>query len=110
MTNWRDEIDQELARAREAERNGNQGRARTSARRIAGIAIVELEKRFPERRYGRDFIAQLRAFASDPAIPEDVRNAADRLQARLSPEFTSASKHPIEDAGIIVQFILERLS
>jgi hypothetical protein len=108
--NWRDEIDLELARAKEAERNGNHGRARTSARRAVGIAIVELEKRFPEKRYGRDFMAQLRALASDQAIPEQVRNAADRLQARLSPEFESPSKHPIDDAGIIVQFILDRMS
>ena len=107
---WRDEIEQELRRAREAERNGNQGRARTSARRAAGIAIVELEKRFPEKQYGGDFMMQLRSFASDPATPEHVRNAADRLQARLTPTFESPSKHPIDDAGIIVQFILEQLS
>ena len=106
---WKDEIELELARARDAERNGNQGKVRTSARRAAGIAIVELEKRFPEKQYGRDFMTQLRSFALDPAIPEHVRNAVDRLQARLSPEFESPSKHPIEDAEIIVQFILERL-
>jgi hypothetical protein len=108
--NWRDETDREIARAKEAERNGNHGRARTSARRAVGLAIVELEKRFPEKKYGKDFMIQLRAFASDPAIPEHVRNAADRLQARLSPEFESPSKHPIDDAGIIVQYILERMS
>ncbi len=107
---WRDGIDLELARAREAERNGNQGRARTSARRAVGIAIVELEKRVPEEHYGRDFMTQLRSLASDPATPEHVGNAADRLLARLTPEFESPSKHPIDDAGIIVQFILERLS
>jgi hypothetical protein len=108
--NWRDEIDLELARGRDAERIGNQGRARTSARRAVGIAIVELEKQFPEKQYGRDFMTQLRALASDLAVPERVRNAADRLQARLSPQFESPSKHPIDDAGIILQFILERLS
>lgn len=108
--NWRDEINLELARAGEADRNGNQGRVRTSARRAAGIAIREFEKRFPEMKYGRDFMMQLRSFALDAAIPENVRNAADRLQARLSPEFESPSKHPIEDARIIVGYILERLS
>jgi len=107
---WRDEIDQELARAGEAERSGNQGRLRTSARRVAGIAIAELQKRFPEKLYGRDSITRLRSFALDPAIPEHVRKAADRLQARLSPEFESPSKHPIEDARIIVGYIVERLS
>jgi hypothetical protein len=108
--NWRDELEREFARAKEAELHGNQGRVRTSARRAVGIAIVELEKRFPEKKYGRDFMMQLRSFALDPAIPEHVRSAADRLQARLSPEFDSPSKHPIEDAEIIVGFILEQLS
>jgi hypothetical protein len=108
--NWRDEINREFARAKEAELHGNQGKVRTSARRAVGIAIVELEKQLPEKKYGRDFMTQLRSFALDPTIPEHIRNAADRLQARLSPEFDSPSKHPIEDAGIIVQFILERLS
>jgi hypothetical protein len=108
--NWKDEVDLELARAQGAERNGNQGRARTSARRAVGIAIVELQRRFPEKQYGKDFMTQLRSLASDPAIPERVRIAADRLQTKLSPEFESPSKHPIDDAGIIVQFILEQLS
>jgi hypothetical protein len=107
--NWKDEIDREFARAKEAALQRNDGRVRTSARRAVGIAIVELEKQFPEKKYGRDFMTQIRSFALDPAIPEYVRNAADRLQARLSPEFDSPSKHPIEDAGTIVQFILERL-
>jgi hypothetical protein len=107
---WQDDIALELTRAKEAERSGNQGRARTSARRAVGIAIVELERRFPEKQYGRDFMTQLRSLASDPTTPEHVRNAAERLQARLTPAFESPSKHPIDDAGIIVKFILERLS
>jgi hypothetical protein len=107
---WRDEIDLEFVRAREAERIGNQGRVRTSARRASGIAIAELQRRFPDKQYGSDFMTQLRSFALDPSIPEYVRSAACRLQARLSPEFASACKHPIEDAEIIVQYILERLS
>jgi hypothetical protein len=108
--NWRNEIELEIARAKEGERTGNQGKARTSARRAAGVAITELEKRFPEKKYGRDFITQLRAFADDAAIPEHVRKAADRLQARLSLNFESSSTHPIEDAGIIVDFVLTRLA
>ena len=107
---WKDEIDLEFVRAREVERIGNQGRVRTAARRASGIAIVELQRRFSDKQYGRDFVTRLRSFALDPSIPEHVRDAAGRLQARLSPEFASSSRHPIEDAEIIVQFILERLS
>jgi hypothetical protein len=108
--NWKDEISLELSRAKEAERTGNQGRVRTSARRASGIAIAELGKRYTEKQYGRDFMTQLRSFALDAEIPEHVRNAAERLQARVSPDFESPSKHPTEDAGIIVQYIFEKLS
>ena len=58
---------------------------------------------------GKDFMTLLRSFALDASIPQQVRKAADRLQARLSPEFESVSTHPVEDAEIIVQFILEQL-
>jgi hypothetical protein len=108
--NWRDEIELEFARAKEGERTGNHGKARTSARRAAGVAITELERRFPEKKYGKDFITQLRTFASDTSIPEQVRSAADRLQARLSSNFESPSTRPIEDAVIIADYVLTRLS
>lgn len=107
--NWIDDVERELGRAAESERIGNRGRARTSARRAAGIAVSELQGRFPERFYGRDFIGQLRAFADDPTIPTIVRAAAERLQARLSPEFESPSENPVEDARIIFHYVRERL-
>jgi len=99
----------ELQRAAEAERSGNEGRARTSARRAVGFAITEMERRFPEKRYGSDFMTQLRSLARDPQIAQSVREAADRLQARLSPGFESLSKDPIADANIIIRFVAEQL-
>jgi len=108
--NWRDEIERELARAEEAAGVGQAGKVRTSARRSVGIALEELQRRFPEKIYGRDFIGQLRGLAADHSVPEDVRLAADRLQARLSPSFESPSRNPIEDANIIIDFVLKRLA
>ena len=107
--NWMESVNLELERGAEAERQGNQGKARTSARRAVGIAIEELQRRFPEKTFGRDFIGQLRSLASDPEAGESIRSAADRLQARLTPEFESPSKDPIGDAKIIIGFVLERL-
>ena len=101
-----DEIKLDLARAREAERMGNQGKARTSARRAVGAAISELQKLKTDRKYGSNVMEQLRSLESDTAIPEPVRGAAYRLQAKLSPDFDSPSKHPIEDAGIIIEYVL----
>jgi hypothetical protein len=104
-----DDIQREMARAVEAERSGNQGRVRASARRAAGIALAEFQRRFPERGYSGDFISQLRAFGRDPSVPDAQRDAAVRLQARLSPDFKSPSQDPIEDARVIISYVLERL-
>ena len=106
---WMESVQLEMERAREAQRQGNSGKARTSARRAVGFAVEELQKRFPGTTYGRDFIAQLRSVAVDPAAPQNAREAADRLQARLTPDFVSRSENPVDDAEIILSYILTRL-
>ena len=108
--NWLEIVSLELQRGEEARRKGNDGRARTSARRAAGSAITELEKGFPEKHYGSDFMSQLRSFVRDPDVDQSVRDAAERLQARLSTDFESPSKDPIGDARIIIAFVVERLA
>ncbi|MEK6755885.1 MAG: hypothetical protein AABZ02_07015 [Bacteroidota bacterium] len=106
---WIDDVKLELVRAEEAREIGNAGKARTSARRAAGIAISELQRRFPQQYYGEDFIRQLRSFAADATLPEDVRGAAARLHSRLSLDFESQSENPVADAMTIIEFIRERL-
>jgi hypothetical protein len=108
--NWLDDVTVELQRAEAAERSGNSGKARTSARRAVGIALSELQRRIPEKNYGRDFISQLRGFAGEESVPEEARLAADRLQTRLSTQFESPSKNPIDDAKTIIRFVTERLA
>ena len=106
---WLENVERELSRARDAVQGGHHGRARTSARRAAGVAIAELQQRVPGTFYGSDFIKQLRMFAEDPSIPGDVRSSANRLQARLSENFTSLSENPLADAATIVGYIRDRL-
>lgn len=107
---WIEEVESELARAREAQQVGNQGRVRTSARRAAGIAITALQSKFPEKKYGRDFMEQLRGFAGDSSLPESARSAAQRLQAKLLTNFKSPSVQPLADALLILHYVEERLS
>jgi hypothetical protein len=102
-------MERELGRGEAAARSGNAGLARTSARRGVGIALAELQRKFPEKNYGRDFISQLRGIAEDPSVPEEARLAAGRLQARLSLSFESPSKDPIQDAKTIIKFVLDQL-
>lgn len=106
---WLEQVERELDRAVEAEHSGNRGKARTSARRAVGIAVEELQRRLPDTHYGRDFIGSIRGIALDTSVPEDVRKAADRLQTRLTSEFESPSTNPMEDAKIIIRFVVERL-
>ncbi len=103
--NWREMVGKELAAAVAAEQSGNAGRARACARRGVGFALEELQRRIPERAYGADFISQLRGLAADGSVPEDVRSAANRLQARISPSFESPSTDPVRDAQMILRYV-----
>ena len=108
--NWFDEIELELNRGREAERNGNEGKVRTAARRAVGIAVTEYQRRLEVVPYGADVMRQLRGMAVDQSLPRDVRDAATRLQTRISQEFTSPSRQPLADALVIIDFIKRALA
>ena len=105
---WIDDVEREFERTHEAERTGNRGMVRTSARRAAGIAITQLEQ-VAGKKYGRDFIQQLRAVDEDASLPEAVRSAAHRLHTRLSADFQSLSERPVEDASVIFEYVRELL-
>jgi len=102
MSNWLHEIEIELNRG---EQSSHPGRTRTAARRIAGIAIRRYQNLDQAASTSGDYPALLRAMTKSEIVPQDVRNAAARLEARLSPDFTSPSVNPIADAMIIVDFI-----
>jgi HEPN domain-containing protein len=100
------QADIELQRAREALEVSMNGRARTAARRAAGNALTALKQRFPERNYGDDAIRQLRNLMDDVTVPLDVREAAERLQARITEQFTPAfSADPVEEAMTILKYV-----
>ena len=107
---WIDEVEKELIRAREAVKLGNEGRVRVSARRAVSVAVHELQKKDTGKNYRGDAVHQLQDIARDVTFPPEVRNAANRLQARLSTDFTSESKDPIADALIIIECIRLKLS
>jgi HEPN domain-containing protein len=104
------QADIELQRAREALEVGNDGRARTAARRAAGNALSVLKQRFQDRNYGDDVMRQLRNLMDDATVPADVREAAEHLQARVTERFTSAfSSDPVEDAATILNYVKKSL-
>ena len=109
MTGWKNDISRELQRAREARNAGNEGMARTCARRAVGIAATHLQREDVSYTLGRDFISQLRAIVQDGRFSEDVRGAARRLQERIRADFSSPSTDPVNDAETILADLISRI-
>ncbi len=100
----------EITEARQAQAAGNIGRARTCARRAAGMAMQATLGIGPgAATYGSTFIGGLYRLADDPHFPDEVRAAAARLVDRSNKERESASINPVQDAEIILEFF-EKLS
>ena len=95
--NLQAQIETELQRIRPGE---NPGRTRTTARRIAGIALQHYYKKSSD-----DFVRLLRSASDDHALPDDVRTAIERLITRLDTNFTSPSVDPVSDAMVVVEFV-----
>lgn len=100
--NWLLQIDTELQRIRP---NEHPGRIRTTARRIAGIALQQFYHQSSD-----DFITLIQTAVADPALPDNVHAALERLAARLDANFNSPSVDPISDATIVVEFVKEQLT
>jgi hypothetical protein len=109
MDQWLHDIELELRRAEEARTMGHDGRLRTSARRVAGIALSEYTKATSGARKDDGFLALLAACALDRSVPEVVRAAAQRLAARVGTDFSSPSLDPLGDADVIVSFVRSAL-
>lgn len=100
-------VEQEFATAKGAATVGNDGMVRVCARRAAGAAIA-FWLQFNERPGWRaDAMSRIRHLESDPSFPQTVREAAMRLMARVTKEFTSPySTDPIEDSKVIIYHLL----
>jgi hypothetical protein len=101
------QIDREFENARLALTDGNDGRARVCARRAAGVAIGVWLLRNRETGWPADAMNRIRLVRGENSMPEEVRNAAARLIARVTPDFTSPiDTDPVEDALILVRHFL----
>ncbi len=99
-------FEDEMAEARAAQATGEIGRARTCARRAAGMVMqTTLGLGFGPGFYAPTFIEGLRRLADDSHFPDEVRQAATRLVDRSNKERQSASSNPVQDAEIILAFL-----
>lgn len=92
MAEWKNQIEQELARAKSARARKNEGQARVCARRAAGIAAREYLQRMgvPVRTNSAYELLQL--LAGQPRLAPDLKRAAVHLTLRVTEEF----KLPVE--------------
>ena len=100
-------IEEELSTAARAQSTGNNGMMRVCARRAAGIAIQHWLELHPHPDWGTDAMNRLRNLQHQDTIPQDVRDAAERLTSKVTRDFTySSTSNPIRDANRIIDYML----
>ena len=96
----------ELARAAEAQQEGNEGMARVCARRAAGKALSAHLENFPHPEWGTSAVNRLAGLELDSTMPPDVRQAAARLTARVDKDHQLPfAADPISDAEAIIRHL-----
>ena len=101
-------IEAEFTIAAHAQSIGNDGMVRVCARRAAGVAIAFWVATHHRQGWGTDAITQLRALRNDASIPQHVRDAAERLMAKITLQFTPAfTADPVLDSKTIINHLLE---
>ncbi len=99
-------IDQELSAAKQALKDGNEGKARVCARRAAALAAESWLARPAEPPWRGDAIEHLRRIQQQETFPLPVRQAAERLSTAVTRrhEFPFTSD-PISDARLIIEHL-----
>lgn len=108
MKSWKETVRLELQNAERSQSAGNPGRARVCARRAVGVAIAELLHEEGSVA-GADAMRALEGFLNRSSLPDEVAAAGLRLQARVRPDFTSASLDPVADAKTVIDYISRKL-
>jgi len=100
-------IEAELTAGRQARKAGNEGMVRVCVRRAAGAALGFWLETHPRQGWGMDAMTRLKGLAQAVDVSGEVRDAASRLTARVTPAFTSPhTTDPLEDARIIIRHLL----
>jgi hypothetical protein len=101
-------ISHELTLAQKSREQGNEGRARVCARRAAGWAVEsiyrpETGQSLPEANAYRFLVW----FKEHERFPQNLRNAAARLTARVDEDFKLPfAEDPLDDAKLIIDWIM----
>ena len=100
-------IEKEFATAAHARSIGNDGMVRVCARRAAGVAISFWLESHPREGWGVNAMNQLRAIQDEPSMPDNVKEAAGRLAAKITESFASPFRQdPLNDSRTIIDYLL----
>lgn len=104
-------VERELAQARQARREGNEGKARVCARRAAGWATSGYYERRTGKKAPSSALALLKWLQLDEDVAEEVRSGARRLTAHVTPSHELPfDEDPLKDAQRIVDEFTGRAS
>ena len=92
MTDWKEKLQKEFARAESARARGNEGQARVCARRASGIAIREYYARRGQHIRIPSAYDLLNQLKEEPQLSPGLKQASEYLTLRVNEEF----KLPVE--------------
>ena len=106
---WREQIEQELVKASEGLKNGNDGLARVCVRRAVALASQHWAEQRNLPAWQGDAMHQLRQIQGETTFPYSVREAAQRLLTKVTEQAQSPmTTDPITDAHIILEHLNSR--
>lgn len=96
-------IEQELAVAEVAWKDGNEGKARVCARRAVALATQAWLAHLPDSPRRGDAMEHLRQIRQHPSLLLPIRQAAERLSTTVTRLYSAPfTTDPIGDARVIV--------
>lgn len=99
----------ELQIGEHAKEIGNIGKARVCARRGCGIAIEYWLQNHPKKEWGESAISMLSQLQKNLTIPQNIRDAAERLTKKVDLNFeTGVEENPLEDGETIIEYFLDK--
>lgn len=101
-------IEQELAAAEVAWKDGNEGgKARVCARRAVALATEAWLAGLPDPLWRGDAMEHLRQIQRYPALPLPVRQAAERLSTTMPRRYAAPfTIDPLADARVIIEYLV----